>query len=56
MFKPKTLGLWANTDKSNFWEIFPKIMDWSNKKNIQIHVTEKIFLCKKIYVWRCSKN
>lgn len=47
MFKPKTLGLWANTDKSNFWEILPKIMDWSNKKNIQIHVTEKIYLHKK---------
>ena len=42
MFKPKTLGLWANTDKSNFWEILPKIMDWSEQKDIQIYVTEKI--------------
>ena len=47
MFKPKTLGLWANTDKFNFWEILPKIMDWSNKKDIQIHVTEKIQLHNK---------
>ena len=42
MIRPKTLGLWANTDKSIFWNILPKIMDWSNSKNIQIHVTEKI--------------
>ena len=42
MIKPKTLGLWANTDKSIFWDILPKIMDWSNSKNIQINVTEKI--------------
>lgn len=47
MFKPKTLGLWANTDKSNFWEILPKIMDWSEQKDIQIYVTEKIQSHKK---------
>ena len=42
MFKPKTLGLWANTDKDIFWKILPEIIDWANRKKIQIFATEKI--------------
>ena len=56
MFKPKTLGLWANTDKSNFWEILPKIMDWGIKKNIHIYVTEKIYLHKKFMDFKKNKK
>ena len=42
MQKPKTLGLWANTDKDIFWNILPEIIDWANRKKIQIFATEKI--------------
>ena len=40
--KPKSLGLWGNTDKNVFWQILPKIIDWADRENIQIYVTEKI--------------
>ena len=42
MQKPKTLGLWANTDKDIFWNILPEIIEWAERKKIQIFVTEKI--------------
>ena len=42
MLKPKTLGLWANTDKDIFWNILPEIIEWANRKKIQIFATEKI--------------
>ena len=42
MLKPKTLGMWANTDKDIFWNILPEIIEWGNRKKIQIFTTEKI--------------
>ena len=42
MIKPKSLGLWGNTDKSVFWQILPKIIDWANSNKLQIYITEKI--------------
>ena len=42
MLKPKTLGLWANTDKDIFWNILPEIIEWAKRKKIQIFATEKI--------------
>ena len=42
MIKPKNFGLWGNTDKSVFWQILPKIIDWTNINKIQIYITEKI--------------
>ena len=42
MIKPKNFGLWGNTDKSVFWQILPKIIDWANRNKIQIYITEKI--------------
>ena len=42
MLKPKTLGLWANTDKDIFWNILPEIIEWGKRKKIQIFITEKI--------------
>ncbi len=42
MIKPKNFGLWGNTDKSVFWQILPKIIDWSDRHKIQIYITEKI--------------
>jgi len=42
MLKPKTLGLWANTDKDIFWNILPEIIEWADRNKIQIFATEKI--------------
>ena len=42
MLKPKTFGLWANTDKDIFWNILPEIIEWADRKKIQIFATEKI--------------
>ena len=42
MIKPKNFGLWGNTDKSVFWQILPKIIDWADSNEIQIYITEKI--------------
>lgn len=42
MTKPKNFGLWGNTDKSVFWQILPKIIDWADSNEIQIYITEKI--------------
>ena len=42
MIKPKNFGLWGNTDKSVFWQILPKIIDWADSNKIQIYFTEKI--------------
>ena len=42
MIKPKNFGLWGNTDKSVFWQILPKIIDWANSNKIQMYITEKI--------------
>jgi NAD+ kinase len=42
MIKPKNFGLWGNTDKSVFWQILPKIIDWANSNKLQIYITEKI--------------
>ena len=42
MIKPKNFGLWGNTDKSVFWQILPKIIDWADSNKLQIYITEKI--------------
>ena len=42
MLKPKTFGLWANTDKDIFWNILPEIIEWADRVKIQIFATEKI--------------
>ena len=42
MIKPKNFCLWGNTDKSVFWQILPKIIDWADSNKIQIYITEKI--------------
>ena len=42
MIKPKNFGLWGNTDKSVFWQILPKIIDWANSNKLQIYITDKI--------------
>ena len=31
MKKPTSFGVWANTDKTVFWDTFPSIIDWAKK-------------------------
>jgi NAD+ kinase len=42
MNRPKTFGVWGNIGKDAFWDILPKISEWSKKKNIELFLTEKI--------------
>ena len=42
MIKPKTFGIWGNTEKAIFWETLPKILEWSNETGIIAHLTERI--------------
>ena len=42
MKKPTSFGIWANTDKTVFWDTFPSIIDWAKKNNIQLFITTRI--------------
>ena len=42
MKKPTSFGIWANTDKKVFWDIFPSIIDWAKKNNLQLFITTRI--------------
>ena len=39
---PKRFGIWGNTDKSSFWDALPKIISWSNKNDLEVHLTSRI--------------
>jgi len=40
--KPTSFGIWANTDKKAFWDTFPDIIDWANKRKLQLFITTRI--------------
>ena len=42
MNKPTSFGIWANTDKKAFWDTFPDIIDWANKRKLQLFITTRI--------------
>ncbi len=42
MKKPSSFGIWANTDKTVFWDTFPSIIDWAKKNNLQLFITTRI--------------
>ena len=42
MKKPTSFGIWANTDKTVFWDTFPSIIDWAKKNNLQLFITTRI--------------
>lgn len=42
MKKPKRFGIWGNTEKSEFWELFPQIVAWAEKKNLEVFITTRI--------------
>ena len=56
MLKPKTLGLWANTDKDIFWNILPEIIEWAKRKKIQIFATEKIQSDSRFNFLSCARS
>ena len=40
--KPKSLGIWGNTDKPRFWELLAPIMDWALDKKLTTFITTRI--------------
>ena len=40
--KPKSLGIWGNTDKPRFWELLPPIMDWAKDNKLVTFLTTRI--------------
>ncbi|MBC8216692.1 MAG: NAD(+)/NADH kinase [Candidatus Marinimicrobia bacterium] len=42
MKKPKRFGIWGNTEKPQFWELFPKIVSWAEKKGLEVFITTRI--------------
>jgi NAD+ kinase len=42
MNKKATFGIWGNTEKKIFWEVLPKILSWSKKKELEPFLTSRI--------------
>ncbi len=42
MKKPKKFGIWGNTEKPEFWELFPKIISWAEEKGLEAYITTRI--------------
>ena len=42
MNKKSTFGIWGNTDKKLFWKVLPKILSWSEKKQLEPFLTSRI--------------
>mgnify|MGYP001230057850 FL=1 len=40
--KPKSFGIWGNTDKPRFWELLNPILDWSIEKGLTSFITTRI--------------
>ena len=38
----KKIGIWGNTEKRIFWDIFPKILSWADKNELQPYITKRI--------------
>ncbi|MDP6340253.1 MAG: NAD(+)/NADH kinase [Candidatus Marinimicrobia bacterium] len=42
MKKPKSFGIWGNTDKPLFWELLDPIMAWATENQIYPYITTRI--------------
>lgn len=42
MKKPKRFGIWGNTEKPEFWELFPTIISWAKDKGLETFITTRI--------------
>jgi NAD+ kinase len=40
--KPHSFGIWGNTDKPKFWELFEPILKWAEQKKIIPFITTRI--------------
>ena len=40
--KPKSFGIWGNTDKPRFWELLDPILAWANESNLTPYITKRI--------------
>ncbi|MGY8780554.1 MAG: NAD(+)/NADH kinase [Fidelibacterota bacterium] len=40
--KPKSFGIWGNTDKPRFWELLNPILDWAAENNLTPFITNRI--------------
>ena len=36
MNKASCFGIWGNTEKDEFWNILPKIVEWANTHSLDI--------------------
>ena len=42
MNKPSCFGIWGNTEKDEFWNILPKIIQWADLINLDVRLTQRI--------------
>lgn len=42
MNKPTHFAIWGNTEKDSLWTLIPDILEWSESKNLQVTLTERI--------------
>lgn len=40
--KPKTVGIWGNTEKPAFWDLFPEIASWAKEHELEVFLTTRI--------------
>jgi len=40
--KPKSFGIWGNTDKPRFWELLGSIMAWAVENNLTPFLTTRV--------------
>ena len=40
--KPKSFGIWGNTDKPRFWELLDPILAWANEAKLKPFITKRI--------------
>lgn len=40
--KPKSFGIWGNTDKPRFWELLDPIMAWAAENNLTPFLTTRV--------------
>ncbi len=42
MKQPVKFAIWANTDKSSFWELLPGIIAWADANQLKVYLTTRI--------------
>jgi NAD+ kinase len=42
LIKPKTFGIWANTDKAAVWKMLPEILNWGKSAGLETWLTTRI--------------